>query len=93
MKLRSEVERTGCEVRFLCCVGASAQRAPPNVFKISLVTPAGDEKETRWLPENTPMDEIMDRVEQILGALNVPFKGIRVYRGQDLLVDENFEMR
>jgi hypothetical protein len=39
------------------------------------------------------MDEIMDRVEQILGALNVPFKGIRVYRGQDLLVDENFEMR
>jgi hypothetical protein len=68
-------------------------KGAPNVFKISLVTPAGDEKETRWLPENTPMDEIMDRVEQILGGLNVPFKGIRVYRGQDLLVDENFEMR
>ena len=65
----------------------------PDVIKISLVTRAGHEKETRWLPENTPTDEIMDRVDQRLDRLNVPFKGIRVYRGQDLLVDENFEMR
>ena len=65
----------------------------PNVFKISLVTPAGDEKETRWLPANTPMDGTMDRVQQILGSLNVPFKAIRVYWGSDLLLDESFEMR
>jgi len=37
------------------------------------------------------MDEIMDRVEQILDGLNVPFKGIRVYRGQDLLKSHSFQ--
>jgi hypothetical protein len=44
----------------------------------SLVTPEGEEKETRLLPANTPMDELIDRLEDILGGLNVPFEGIRV---------------
>jgi hypothetical protein len=46
-----------------------------------------------WVVSANPMDEVMDQVEHILGSLNVPFTGIRVYRGSDLLLDENFEMR
>src|ERR1700675_4480506 len=40
MKLRSEVERTGCEVRFLCCVGAAARRTSPRgvVILSTLIT-------------------------------------------------------
>jgi hypothetical protein len=43
----------------------------PNAVNISLVTPAGQEKETIVLPPNTPEEDILDEVEQLLGNLNV----------------------
>jgi hypothetical protein len=65
----------------------------PNVYKISLVTLTGDEKESIWLPANTPVGDVMDEVEKSLESLNVPFKGIRVYRGTNKIHEEDFEMR
>jgi hypothetical protein len=35
-------------------------KSDPNVFDISLVTPTGEEKETLWLPEGTPEEDVMD---------------------------------
>jgi hypothetical protein len=64
----------------------------PDVFNISLVTPTGEEKETIWLPAGTPEEDIMDEIEQLIGRLNVPFKEVRVYRGQDLFYKEDVEM-
>ena len=65
----------------------------PNVFNISLVTPSGEEKETTWLPANTPEEDIMDEVERLLGCLNAPFKEVRVYRGPELFYQEDLDMR
>jgi len=64
----------------------------PNVFNISLVTPTGEEKETIWLPAGTPEEDIMDEILQLVGGLNVPFKEVRVYRGQHLFYKEDLEM-
>jgi hypothetical protein len=63
----------GVGIPHLTVLEGSIDKGDLDVFKISLVTPAGDEKETRWLPANTPMDEVMDRVEQILGGLKRSF--------------------
>jgi len=65
----------------------------PGVVKIVLVTPQGEEKATRYLPPTTSDDEAFWWVEDYLGKLNVPFRAIRVYRGQNLIVDENIEVR
>jgi hypothetical protein len=63
------------------------------VVKIVLVTPQGEEKATRYLPPTASDDEVFWWVQDYLGKLNVPFKAIRVYRWQDLIVDENIEVR
>ena len=67
-------------------------KSDPNVFDISLVIRAGEEKETIWLPAGTQEEDVMDEIEQLIGRLNVPFKEVRVYRGQDLLYKEDLEM-
>ena len=67
-------------------------KSDPNVFDISLVTPTGEEKETIWLPAGTLEEDVMDEIEQLIGRLNVPFKEVRVYRGQDLFYKEDLEM-
>ncbi len=72
---------------------AGAHPETPGVVKIVLVTEQGEEKPTRYLPPNTCDDEIFWWVEDYLGKLNVPFKAIRVYRGSDLILDENIEVR
>jgi hypothetical protein len=63
------------------------------VVKIVLVTPQGEEKATRYLQPATSDDEVFWWVENFLGNLNFPFRAIRVYRGQDLILDENIEVR
>ncbi len=72
---------------------AGATPETPGVVKIVLVTPQGEEKATRYLPPTTSDDEAFWWVEDYLGKLNVPFRAIRVYRGQDLILDENIEVR
>jgi hypothetical protein len=72
---------------------AGAGPNTPGVVNIVLVTPQGEEKPTRYLPPNTPDDEIFWWVEDYLGKLNVPFKAIRVYRGEQLIHDETLEAR
>jgi hypothetical protein len=67
-------------------------KSDPNVFDISLVTPTGEEKETIRLPADTLEEDVMDEIEQLIGRLNVPFKEVRVYRGQDLFYKEDLEM-
>jgi hypothetical protein len=64
----------------------------PNVFNIALVTPTGEEKETIWLPPGTPEEDIMGEIEQLIGRLSAAFKGIRVYRGQELFYKEDLEI-
>ena len=71
--------------------GATPER--PGVVKIVLVTEQGEEKVPRYLPPTTSDDEAFWWVEDYLGKLNVPFRAIRVYRGQDLILDENIEVR
>jgi hypothetical protein len=39
------------------------------------------------------MTRFFGGVEDYLGKLNVPFKAIRVYRGDQLIDHENFEAR
>jgi hypothetical protein len=63
------------------------------VVKIVLVTQQDEEKVTRYLEPTASDDEVFWWVEDYLGKLNVPFKAIRVYRGQDLILDENIEVR
>ena len=63
------------------------------MVKIVLVTEQGEEKATRFLPPTASDDEVFWWVEDYLGKLNVPFKAIRVYRGQDLVLDENIVVR
>jgi hypothetical protein len=72
---------------------AGAHPETPGVVKIVLVTEQGEEKATRYLPPTASDDEVFWWVEDYLGKLNVPFKAIRVYRGQDLILDENIEVR
>ena len=72
---------------------AGAHPEAPGVVKIVLVTEQGDEKATRYLPPTAPDDEVFWWVEDYLGKLNVPFKAIRAYRGQDLIWDEDIEVR
>jgi hypothetical protein len=73
-------------------VHAGANRNDPNSFNISLVTPEGVDKETVWLPPNTPEEDIMDEIERLVGGLNVPFKGVRVKQGQNIYYEEDFDM-
>ena len=68
-------------------------RNDPNAYKISLVTPNLDEKETIWLEGNTTQEDIADEVEQLLGGLNAPFKEVRVYQGLNLIYQEDLDMR
>jgi hypothetical protein len=63
------------------------------VVKVVLVNPQGEEKASRYLPPTTSDDEVFWWVEDYLGKLNVPFKAIRVYRGQELVVNEDIEVR
>lgn len=72
-------------------VGPSADT--PGVIKIVLVTPHGEEKPARFLDPNSSDDDIFWWVENYLGNLNSPIKAIRVYRGQDLISEENIEAR
>jgi hypothetical protein len=72
---------------------AGATPETPGVVKIVLVTEQGEEKVPRYLPPTTSDDEAFWWVEDYLGKLNVPFRAIRVYRGQDLILDENIEVR
>ena len=41
----------------------------------------------------TTVDEVFWWVENYLGTLNYPFKAIRVYRRQELIVNEDIEVR
>ena len=45
-------------------------------------------KEAIWLPADTPEEDVMDEIEQLIGRLSVPFKEVRVYREQDLFYKE-----
>jgi hypothetical protein len=72
---------------------AEADPETPGVVKIVLVTQRGEEKLTRSLPPTTSDDEVFWWVEDYLGKLNFPFNAIRVYRGSDLILDENIEVR
>ena len=65
----------------------------PGVINIALVTEQGEDKPTRYLPPNTPDDEVFWWVEDYLGKLSVHFKAIRVYRGADLIYEDRFEAR
>ena len=77
----------------LTLLHAGAGPETSGVVKIVLVSPQGEEKATRYLPPTTSDDEVFWWVEDYLGKLNVPFKAIRVYRGQDLVLDENIVVR
>lgn len=88
---RSSLGVTG--TAHLTLLHAGAGLATPGVVKIVLVTPQGEEKATRYLPPTTSDDEVFWWVEDYLGKLNVPFRAIRVYRGQDIILDENIEVR
>jgi hypothetical protein len=72
---------------------AGARPETLGVVKIVLVTQQDEEKVTRYLEPTASDDEVFWWVEDYLGKLNVPFKAIRVYRGQDLILDENIEVR
>jgi hypothetical protein len=72
---------------------AGASPETPGVVKVVLVNPQGEEKASRYLPPTTSDDEVFWWVEDYLGKLNVPFKAIRVYRGQELVVNEDIEVR
>jgi hypothetical protein len=77
-------------VRFLH-PGASPET--PGVVKIVLVTPQGEEKAPRYLSPSTSDDEVFWWVEDHLGKLDFPIKAIRVYRGQELILNEDLEVR
>ena len=72
---------------------AGAHPDTPGVVKIVLVTEQDEEKATRYLLPTTSDVEAFWCVESFLGNLNFPFKAIRVYRGQDLILDENIKVR
>jgi hypothetical protein len=52
----------------------------------------GGEQPIEHLRSGTPEDEILGAVEDTVGKLNVPFSGMRVYRGSNL-IRESFEVR
>jgi hypothetical protein len=72
---------------------AGANPETPGVVRVVLVTPDGEEKPTRYLPPSTSDEDAFWWVEDYLGKLNFPFKAIRVYRGVDLIQDEDIETR
>jgi hypothetical protein len=84
---------TGIVAAHLTVSHAGATPDTPGVVNIVLVTPQGEEKPTRYLPPDASDDEIFWWVEDYLGKLNVPFKAIRVYRGDQLIHDETLEAR
>ncbi len=70
-----------------------ADPTDPGTVRIALVTPEGEEKTTEYLSSATLEEEIFGYVEDVLGKLNAPFAAIRVYRGADLIHDEQLEVR
>jgi len=65
----------------------------PDTYRIVLVTENHEKKATDYFPGTTPEEDVYEQVEDLLGRLNVPFIGVRVYRGLALLYKEDFEMR
>lgn len=61
----------------------------PDTYRIVLVTKTGEEKPTIYLAGTTPEEDLSEEVEDLLGRLKVPFSCVRVYRGQDLIHQEN----
>jgi len=70
-----------------------ASPSTPGVVKIVLVTPQGEEKPPRYLRPSATDDEIFWWIEDYLEKLGVPFKAIRAYRGDELIYDEDLEVR
>lgn len=64
----------------------------PDTYSIVLVTETGEEKPTIYLAGTTPEEDVFEEVEDLLGRLNVPFSAVRVYRGPDLIYEDNFDM-
>jgi hypothetical protein len=89
--VRSGIGVTGTFHVTVSDVGATPET--PGVVSIVLVTKEGQEKPTRYLPPNTPDDDVFWWVEDYLGKLNFPFEAIRVYRGTTLIDKEKFEAR
>jgi hypothetical protein len=71
----------------------NADKNDVKTFRIALVTESGEEKATNYFPGTTPLEDIDEKVENIVGSLNVPFSGIRVYQGPTLIDSDDFEMR
>jgi hypothetical protein len=72
---------------------AGAKPDTPGVVKIVLVTPEGEERIARYLQPSTSDDDAFWWVDDYVGRLNYPFKAVRVYRGSNLIHDEDIEAR
>ncbi len=74
-------------------IGPGVDPAAPETLRIVLVTQSGEEKATEFLAGETPIEDVLEKVEDRIGSLNVPFSGVRVYRGTNLLHEERLDMR
>lgn len=72
---------------------AGTDLTAPETFRIVLVTVEGAEKPTEYLAGTTPQEDLSDKVEDLIGRLNVPFRGVRIYQGPNLIYDEPLDMR
>jgi hypothetical protein len=65
----------------------------PETFRIALVTENGDEKVTDYFSGITPEGDVYEQVEDLLGSLNVPFSGVRIYQGRNLIYEDQLDVR
>ena len=65
----------------------------PDTLRIALVTADEQEKVTDFFPGSTPESDVLEQVEDLLGRLNVSFIAVRVYRGPELLYEEDLDAR
>jgi hypothetical protein len=70
-------------------VSRGADPNAPDTYSIVLVTKTGEEKPFLYLAGTTPEEDVSEEVEALLGRSNVPFSCVRVYRGQDLIHEED----
>jgi hypothetical protein len=77
-------------VRFL---HPGAHPDSPDVISIVLKTEQGEEKANRYLPPETSDEEMFYWVEDTIGKLPHRVTAIRVYRGADLVHEEELEAR
>jgi hypothetical protein len=83
----------GISMAHLAVSRTGADPNAPDTYRIVLVTETGEEKPTIYLAGTTPEEDVFEEVEDLLGRLNVAFSAVRVYRGQDLIYEENLDMR